>query len=79
MDRYYLVKYGTDVFPKDTMVKFETITNSGRCYLVSDLEDNLKREWIMDYNLYTYKENPSSIDEEYQGKFLKYYSLLNIE
>jgi len=51
MDRYYLVKYGTDVFPKDTMVKFETNTYSGRCYLVSDLEYNLKREWIMDYEL----------------------------
>jgi len=79
MDRYFLVKYETDIFPANTLVKFETITNSGKCYLVSDLQDNMKREWIMDYNLYSYKENPSNIEKEFQDEFLKYYSLLNIE
>jgi len=47
---YLLIKRDTKVFEKNTIVNFETLINN--CYLVSDLKDNLKREWIMYYDLY---------------------------
>jgi len=36
----------------NSLVKFESITYSGDCYLVSDINDNSKREWVMYYDLY---------------------------
>ena len=47
---YLLIKRDTKVFEKNTSVNLETLINN--CYLVSDLKDNLKREWIMYYDLY---------------------------
>ena len=47
---YLLIKRDTKVFEKNTIVNLETLINN--CYLVSDLKDNLKREWIMYYDLY---------------------------
>jgi hypothetical protein len=33
-----------------TLVKFETVI--GDCYLVSDVNDTKKREWLMYYDIY---------------------------
>lgn len=61
---YFLIKYDTKVFQKNTIVKFETVIND--CYLVSDIKDNLKREWIMYYDLY------KLIDKNYNNKHWYY-------
>lgn len=47
---YFLIKHNSKVFEKNTIVNYESVINN--CYLVSDINDNLKREWIMYYNLY---------------------------
>ena len=52
MSNIYLVKYGTKKFEKETLVKFITCSNSGNCYLVTDLKDDSKGEWVMYYDLY---------------------------
>lgn len=49
---YFLIKYDREDFKALTLVKYESITNSGDCYLVSDLNDNNKRKWFMYYDLY---------------------------
>jgi hypothetical protein len=58
----YLIKYGCECFPKNSLVKFEAITYSGDCYLVSDINDSNKRKWLMYYELYKLVEpnEPSS-------------------
>lgn len=48
----YIVKHNSKVFEQNTIVKYIACTDSGNCYLVADLKDNLKREWIMTYDLY---------------------------
>ena len=50
MSTYFLVKHNTDVFNELTLVKFETVI--GDCYLVSDVNDTKKREWLMYYDIY---------------------------
>jgi hypothetical protein len=50
MSTYFLVKHNTDVFNELTLVKFETVI--GNCYLVSDVNDTKKREWLMYYDIY---------------------------
>lgn len=50
MSSYFLVKNDTVVFKEHTLVKFETVI--GNCYLVCDLYDDKKREWLMYYDLY---------------------------
>lgn len=65
---YYIVKHNSKVFEPETIVKVETCSNSGKCYLVSDLNDNLKREWIMYYDLYAINSNNNY---NYQEKFQK--------
>jgi hypothetical protein len=50
MSTYFLVKHNTDVFDELTLVKFETVI--GNCYLVSDVNDTKKREWLMYYDIY---------------------------
>lgn len=55
MDRYFLVIHNTEKFPANTLVKYKSISDSGKCYLVSDLRDNLNREWIMYYSLNSYE------------------------
>lgn len=49
---YFLVKHNSVEFNDLTLVKKESVSYSGNCYLVSDLNDNYKREWIMYYDLY---------------------------
>jgi hypothetical protein len=49
---YYLLKYKKENFDALSLVKFESISNSGECYLVSDLKDNYNRIWLMYYDLY---------------------------
>ena len=49
---YFMLKYDRDNFDALSLVKFESITNSGECYLVSDLKDNNNRKWLMYYDLY---------------------------
>ena len=48
---YYIVKHNSKVFEPNTIVKFETCSYSGKYYLVSDINDNLKREWLMYYDV----------------------------
>jgi hypothetical protein len=50
MSTYFLVKHNTDVFDELTLVKFETVIEN--CYLVSDVNDTKKREWLMYYDIY---------------------------
>lgn len=52
LKKIYLIKYGTEKFEKETLVKYEACSDSGNCYLVSDLNNNLKREWVMYFDLY---------------------------
>ena len=67
---YFMIKRDTKVFEKNTIVNFETVIND--CYLVSDIKNNLKREWIMYYDLYKLVDNSNNsfsrywiYDEEY--------------
>ncbi len=47
---YYIVTHNSNVFDDNTVVT--SITSSGECCLISDLNDSLKREWIMYTSLY---------------------------
>jgi hypothetical protein len=49
---YFLLKHDKNNFKAMTLVKYESVTYSGKCYLVSDLKDTYNREWIMYYDLY---------------------------
>lgn len=51
MPSYYKIKHNSKVFAPGTIVKYESCTDSGKCYLVSDLNDNDNREWIMYYDV----------------------------
>ena len=48
----YIITHNSAVFQPLTVVKFITCTYSGDCYLVADLNNDIKREWIMYYDLY---------------------------
>jgi len=50
----YLIKFDRDEreFNKFDVVELITVTDSGNCYLVADINNPLKREWIMNYDLY---------------------------
>ena len=61
MTSYFLIKYNTKVFKELTLVKFETIIDN--CYLVSDLNDTNKREWIMYYDLYKMIDDKNKYDQ----------------
>ena len=52
MNKFYIVKHNSKVFEPNTLVKCDVCSDSGNCYLVVDLKDDLKREWIMYYDLY---------------------------
>lgn len=52
LSNIYLVRNNSKVFKTNTLVKYITCTYSGNCYLVADLNDDLKREWLMYYDLY---------------------------
>jgi len=48
----YKVKYNNcENFKQNDIVKYCSCTYSGLCYLVADINDNSKREWIMNYEL----------------------------
>jgi hypothetical protein len=47
----YEIVVDTEKFKKNTILKFITCSDSGKCYLMTDLNNNLNREWIMYYNL----------------------------
>lgn len=74
MSSYFLLK--TDL----SLVKYENISNSGNCYLVSDIKTN-KREWIMYYDLYKLVEKKERnykwlFDENYDKKLRELISSL---
>ncbi len=73
MSAIYLIKYGTNVFEKETLVKFITCSDSGKCYLMADLNDDLKREWVMYYELYPvdWKSKDHSYRYYYDENFQK--------
>ena len=50
----YIIKYNREKSPFNqyTLVKLITLSDSGKCYLVADLYNDNKREWIMYYDLY---------------------------
>lgn len=52
LSNIYLVRNNSKVFKTNTLVKYITCTYSGNCHLVADLNDDLKREWLMYYDLY---------------------------
>ena len=66
----YIVKHNSEVFEPETVVKMETCSDSGKCYLISDLNDTLKREWIMYYELYPIDIN-NNYNYYYQEKYHK--------
>lgn len=66
----YIVKYNSKVFEPETIVKAETCSDSGKCYLVSDINDTKKREWLMYYDLYAIDSN-NNFNYNYQEKFDK--------
>jgi len=73
MSNIYLIKYGTKVFEKETLAKVVTCTYSGECFLMADLNDDSKREWIMYYDLYPVDRRvvPYSYRYYYDEKFQK--------
>lgn len=60
---YYIIKYNSTVFKPNTVVKYITCTYSGKCYLIADLNEPLKREWIMAYSLYPFDKNKLSVND----------------
>lgn len=52
LSNIYLVRNNSKNFNANTLVKYITCTDSGNCHLVADLNDDLKREWLMYYDLY---------------------------
>ena len=52
LSNIYLVRNNSKVFKTNTLVKYITCTYSGNCHLVADLNDDLKREWLMYSDLY---------------------------
>lgn len=67
----YIVKHNSKVFEPETIVKMETCSDSGKCYLISDLNDTLKREWIMYYELYPIDTDNNRYKYNYQERFHK--------
>lgn len=51
MKGYSVIKRKTRQFEAHTKVRKITCTYSGNCFLVADLNDDLKREWLMFYDL----------------------------
>lgn len=49
---YLMIKYDREQFKALTLVKYEAVTYSGDCYLVSDINDSNNRKWLMYYDLY---------------------------
>jgi len=47
---YFVVKYGNAVFAEGTVVKRDIVMNNS--ILVCDVNDRLRNEWVMDYDLY---------------------------
>lgn len=83
MSNYYIVKHNSKVFNPTTVVKFETCSDSGKCYLISDLNDTHNREWIMYYDLYPVnkeKVNNSMFyyDEKYNEIAEKFIKSINL-
>ncbi len=81
MSDYFLVKRDTHNFKGLTLVKYEAITYSGNCYLVSNVNDTYNREWLMYYDLYKLvdkKDNYSQwyYNEEYDTKMRELISKL---
>jgi len=70
----YLVKHNSNKFNPNTLVKYITCSYSGNCYLCADLDDDLKREWIMYYDLY-----PISLSkDDFQYRWIYNQNLNNI-
>ena len=51
MEDIYIVKHNSKIFEPNTLVKFITCSDSGKCYLVEEINSD-KREWVMYYDLY---------------------------
>jgi len=47
---YYIVKHNSKIFEPNTIVRYDTAINDS--YLVVDVNDELKREWLMKTDLY---------------------------
>jgi len=52
-DNYYVLKYDSKLFNAHTILKCHSISDSGSCYLFSDVDDT-KREWIMITDVYPF-------------------------
>jgi|LakMenE01Jun11ns_1017448.scaffolds.fasta_scaffold9915040_3 hypothetical protein len=48
--KFFIVKYKSNVFEPNTIVRYDTAINDS--YLVVDVNDELKREWLMKTDLY---------------------------
>lgn len=49
-EKFFIVKYKSNVFEPNTIVKYETAINNS--YLVVDIKNDFKREWLMKTDLY---------------------------
>jgi len=62
-----------------SLMKYENISDSGNCYLVSDVKTN-ERYWLMYYDLYKLVENNNNTkwnyNEEYDKELRKLLSSL---
>jgi hypothetical protein len=47
----YELNMDSENFKKNTVLKYITCSDSGKCYLMTDLNNNFNREWIMYYQL----------------------------
>lgn len=50
-NEYFKIIHNSTKFKKNTVLKFITCSDYGKCYLMADLYDDLNREWIMYYDL----------------------------
>jgi hypothetical protein len=69
MSSYFLLKCNIGNLNSLTLVNYECVSYSGDCYLVSSLEDNLKREWVMYYNLYKLVDKDEYNNNWYNNKW----------
>jgi len=63
--KLFMIKHNSKVFEPSTLVYCETCSTSGNCYLVSDINNKNKREWIMYYDLYKVDMEKNKYDEKF--------------
>jgi len=67
-EKLFKIKRDTHKFKQGAVVSYKHCTDSGSCYLVADLSDDLHREWIMTYDLEKIKTEEEEREEAIRRK-----------